>query len=464
MREPSAGHPGSPRRALAGLLAGLLDGLAAGRADTLLRTGGLTLAAQLGSLAAAVALQALLARLLGKDAFGDYTYAFSWVLLLSLGGKAGVEQAGLRFLSTYLAGGDLARLRGLLTWGLRRTAATASLLALALAAGGALAPGLRQELRLCFWIAALMLPFDTLGEVWTALLRAARRPVLGQLLNGLCRRGGLALVVGTLALAGAAWTAPSVLLASLAVSVAIFAALAIALRRSLPAPLRATPPHEEPASWTAASNQLLGAGLLQAAMNRTDVVAVGLLAGPTAAGLYAVASRLANFVTFGQTALATVVAPQFAALHGSGARHELERVGRLSARAGSAFGLAVAAPLLAASGLVLDLFGPGFRAAVPALLVLTAGQLASLLVGSVGYLLAMTGHQRDALAVLARVFALNLVALAVLIPWLGPTGAALAAAASNLLANLGLALAARRRLGIRPEAWAAGCSQPPGGG
>jgi len=71
-------------------------------------------------------------------------------------------------------------------------------------------------------------------------------------------------------------------------------------------------------------------------------------------------------------------------------------------------------------------------------------------VGSVGYLLLMSGHQYRLVKVQAAMAAVMITINLALIPWLGILGAAIAAAVTNVVSNLWYLREVRRALGITP--------------
>jgi O-antigen/teichoic acid export membrane protein len=99
-------------------------------------------------------------------------------------------------------------------------------------------------------------------------------------------------------------------------------------------------------------------------------------------------------------------------------------------------------------------FGADFSAADVSLAVVSLGQMANVATGSVGVLLVMTGHQREAALGTAAGAGLNVLLTIALIPPLGALGAAAAAAASNVVSNGLLVIAVRRKL--RLDSTAAG--------
>jgi O-antigen/teichoic acid export membrane protein len=140
-------------------------------------------------------------------------------------------------------------------------------------------------------------------------------------------------------------------------------------------------------------------------------------------------------------------------LHDRGQRAELQQLVRVAARLIFAATLAFTLVVVALGREILDLFGPEFRAGYIALLILCAGSLVNALAGPVGSLMTMTGQQSTAAVILAVNAAANLVLSAILIPRYGVEGAAVATAVTTAGWNLGMAVAAWKRLGLRATIW-----------
>ncbi len=88
-----------------------------------------------------------------------------------------------------------------------------------------------------------------------------------------------------------------------------------------------------------------------------------------------------------------------------------------------------------------------------ALAVLAIGQLINAGLGAVGFLLTMTGHERETARVLWQTTALNVVLNLALIPLFGAVGAAIASSTSLAIWNVVLARLAWRRLGLNTTAF-----------
>jgi O-antigen/teichoic acid export membrane protein len=99
---------------------------------------------------------------------------------------------------------------------------------------------------------------------------------------------------------------------------------------------------------------------------------------------------------------------------------------------------------------LMRIFGHDFESGWPILIIGTAGQLVNCGVGSVGYLLLMSGNEKRLIKVQAAMAALTVLACVIMVPKLGMVGAAAAAALTNVGTNAWNLLEVRKGLGISP--------------
>jgi O-antigen/teichoic acid export membrane protein len=99
---------------------------------------------------------------------------------------------------------------------------------------------------------------------------------------------------------------------------------------------------------------------------------------------------------------------------------------------------------------LMRVFGPDFESGWPILIIGTAGQLVNCGVGSVGYLLLMSGHEKRLIRLQAAMAAVMVLASVSLIPIWGIYGAAAAAAITNVGMNVWSLIEVRRALKISP--------------
>lgn len=162
----------------------------------------------------------------------------------------------------------------------------------------------------------------------------------------------------------------------------------------------------------------------------------------------AVAQRTANLVSFVLAAVNFVVAPRFAALYHQGRHEELRRLALRSVRLMSVVALPVVLGLCLLPGQIMGLFGTEYSHSAQLLVILALGQLVNVMTGSVGYLLTMSGHERDMRTIVLLSGPFAVLAALVLVPLYGVTGAAVATALAVAAQNLGAVRQVSRRLGF----------------
>ena len=182
-----------------------------------------------------------------------------------------------------------------------------------------------------------------------------------------------------------------------------------------------------PLLWVASMNLL---------MNWTDILVLGAWTNSATVGVYGVATRVAGLTIFVLVAVNSVTAPQFSALHAENKHPELEQLAQKSAFWMLLAVLPVILLLLIYPKWVLGLFGSDFKQGASILRVLAIGQLVNVSMGSVGYLLMMTGHERLMRNNIIFSAMVNLLGNLLLVPTYGAIGAAVSTAFSLSLMNI----------------------------
>jgi O-antigen/teichoic acid export membrane protein len=265
----------------------------------------------------------------------------------------------------------------------------------------------------------------------------------------------LALVVGANALLPQSLSAEfSIALRVTAVAVSLMVAIVL-LRTGIRSAGRPTPlpkPVYHPRTWLTSAAPLVLMGSMFMINANADILMLGSMSGPEAAGLYKAATRGAELLAFGVTVISVPLGPLLARLYAAGEIVRLQRELSRWARVAFVPAAALAVVFLAKGDWFLGLFGSEFsgREASAALAILTAGQLIHVAAGPVGLLLVMSGHERLAAKGLAVGATTNVFLNAVLIPTWGVRGAAVATACSTAIFALLLVAFAVRRLKLNP--------------
>jgi O-antigen/teichoic acid export membrane protein len=182
-----------------------------------------------------------------------------------------------------------------------------------------------------------------------------------------------------------------------------------------------------------------------------DVLVIYLLLDAPAAGVYFVATRIANaFGTLlsGAHVFATRRVPQ---LYFSNRIDEINRVFVSMAEVILLCVVVGIAAVVFGGQTLLGFFGPAFAQQQWTLIILVAGTSLYAAGGPAPAVLLIAGHEGKYPLILAGNIALRLAGFAVLIPAFGLTGAAIAATTSLLLTGLVLNVLCRRWTGIDPS-------------
>jgi len=171
----------------------------------------------------------------------------------------------------------------------------------------------------------------------------------------------------------------------------------------------------------------------------SDTLMLGYYLTEDRVGMYRIVFKIATLITFAQFALNTVVAPMVSALHEKGTALDVltTKVARLNLiTAGPIFvGIVVLGPWL------ISMFGvAGAASAYPWLLILAFGQLINAFAGPGLNILNMTGYEKSARNTMLVVVVLNVLLNLILIPTLGPLGAAISTTTTMVGWNVWAAL------------------------
>lgn len=390
---------------------------------------------------AAVSLLAtvVLARALGTTGFGAYAYAIALVALLAIPAQFGIGTLLMRFCSAYERAEQWGLLRGLLQWANTAVLITSILFAAGAAIVLALFPRLLPDGgQTAVWLALILLPIVTLGEVRAASLNGLHQYWKGQVPEMLVRPGGVVLIVGTIKLVKpeATFTAAEVMIYYVAASAMAFALGAWWLWKALPAAVHHAKPETDVPSWRRTGQVLTVSRGGAMILNRIDLLFLGALAGASAAGVYRSASALASLIAFGLASVSAVSNPNFARLHVDTDLTEIRRTLILATKLSLACAIPIVAILMAfGRDIITVVYGRPFVDAYAPLIILALGQLFNAATGPVGSLLAMTGQERWNMFGVITALAIATPAYLLLVPRFGAAGAAAAAATGVVTLN-----------------------------
>lgn len=424
----------------------------------LLRGGIGSLFTKAASMLLTLTLTILLARTIGAEGYGIYSYVFALVSILAIPAQLGLPTLVVRETAKAGINEEWASIKGIWHWA---DVVTGILSGLLLLVSGAIVWWFSDyftSLQIITFIwGILLVPLIALGNLRAAALRGLRHVVQGQLFNHVLRLGLLSFFV----IFFACLSPQNSLTASQAMALHVFAAaLAFAVSTVW---LRCISPSEIRRSislcykhriWLSSIIPLALFSSMQLIKNYTDILMLGYFSTATDVGIYRIAVQGASLVAFGLGAANMVVAPYFSQLYAQGNKLQLQKILTMSTRAILGMAIPVVLVLVLFGQYILSfVFGNTYAVGATALSILSIGQLVNAAMGSVGLLLNMAGYERYVAKVSAITAVLNLVLNFVLIPPLGMSGAAIATSIALATWNIMLWYVTKKHLGINSTAF-----------
>jgi O-antigen/teichoic acid export membrane protein len=417
------------------------------------RQSGMFFAGTLFTAAFGYVFKVYLARVLGAADLGLYTLGITLIGFFGIFNTLGLPQSAVRFVAAYSAEKKFDKLHALLWRGAGILIAVNMLFSAVLLVVGRFiavhfyhAPTLVPYLPLF----AVMMLFSVLSTFFGKALAGYRDLKLRTLIvnflgSPLHMLAAVLLITAGMGLRGYLWAQ---IISSGIATLLLF----IAVQRLTPKPARfsaragATPAREV---W-ALSAAMLGIGFLEFTIAQVDKVALGFYRGAREVGVYSVAAAVVVYVALVLTSINQIFAPTIADLHARAEHQLLSRLFQSLTKWVVGLTLPLSVVVIVFARPMMRIFGHDFEMGWPILIIGTVGQLVNCGVGSVGYLLLMSGHEKRVLKVQIIMATVMVVLCAALIPLWGVVGAAAAAAITNVGMNVGYLLEVRTALKLSP--------------
>ncbi|MBI3648964.1 MAG: polysaccharide biosynthesis C-terminal domain-containing protein [Actinobacteria bacterium] len=396
----------------------------------------------------------VIARAFGKGsaAFGQITVATQLAFVVGAATRFGMDMAAVRRVAIEVGKGEGGRSRAVVRIAVRvALAASLGVAALALLLAGPLSRLLHAPSS-AYRAAAAALIFVALAQVYLGGSRGLK--IMRHTLYAYWVGQSISWIVLTL-LAWAAFgrTVPVTVLAYGASWVlATLVAWAFWMKETARFPEQLPAEQGEARALLRYGAPRAPAALLSQALFYTDLFVLShyLRPGDPALSVYAASVRVAQALVLFLTAVSYMFSPFVADLHERGERDKLNGLFKTITR----WTLAGTIPLLLlfviAPAPVLRVFGSSYDTGTSWLRILLIGQIVNVSVGAAGFILIMVGRTGWDLAVYATSFAIDLAIAIVLVPHLGPTGAAIAQATTLVFSNVLRLYLVWRYVGIQP--------------
>lgn len=415
---------------------------------------GITIAAHLVGRLVHVLTDILLARLFGPAIFGIYAIAWNLHRVLGIFTNLGVAN-GVTYFGVQYWKQDSNRLLGLYRAAMLVSPVAGLVAALACWLGAdwlALNVFNKPEAVPAIRTAGLVMPFMMVMWVDNSLSRVTRRVqfalIPSELVTTLSMLGVFLLAYTGLGLGqqaiwwGMGLSYALAMLASLLITFRLFPELKTAQPRPL------GPSLAELMAYSLPTMAVMSFGTLGVWMNR---LLGGVFLPAEQVGLYQAASQFINLFGILQGSIASVFVPIIASLHQQGQQEKLNELYKVTTKWSVTINLPILLVTFTLPALVMEtMYGPAYASGGSLLLLLTLVQLVNITTGSTGALFMMTRNQQVLLRFTLTGFALNMLGVALLAPWLGAYGVALGMLLAALVINLGGVLWIRRGLNLWP--------------
>jgi O-antigen/teichoic acid export membrane protein len=399
----------------------------------------------------------LLARILGPTNYGVYAYALAIIMLLSMPIQMGLPDLVVRETAKYSSKNQPEFVLGIWIWSQK------IILLFSTGAIIIIGPflvwwqgGLNTLSGQTLTLALISIPINAFSYLWSAILRGFKKIAMGLLPELVLLPLSLLILLGIalILLPPNVFSAPIAMVLYLLAVIVTLALTFFVLNRNIPIYVKHAQPSFKSNAWLLSGITfalLAGVNTINA---QSSTVILGIFWAPEHVGQYRIALQVATLASFGLQAINQVVAPRFAELWAKNEHRKLQKLVTRSAQIILAFNIIITITfVLLGKSFFIFIFGNDFGDAFYPLLIMLIGQMINSATGSVGFLLNMTGHEKDTATTVGLAGLINIIFSFMLIPKYNIVGAAISYSISMIVWNLILWWRVHQRLGINSVAF-----------
>jgi O-antigen/teichoic acid export membrane protein len=392
----------------------------------------------------------VLARVLGAENYGIYSYCLAWVVLLGIPAILGTDQLLVREVAAGLTRADWGYISGIVrTANLVVLASSAGIALIAAAVATAIAATLSPAMIRTFLVSLLLIPVIALTRVRQATIQGMHKVALGALPEQIIHPVLLPVFVVLFWLAnGRSISVRAAMAMNVAAATVTFGVGVRILLTNLPGTVRSATPVTHWSDWSRSAVRLVFVTSANVLCGQADTLILGAMKGAQAVGAYSVSHRGADFITFVAQAFNMAFASSAAGLYAARDTATLQRLVTRFTRVVVVGSLPIALVMIVFGNVFLQFYGGQFTEARTALAIMAIGQFLNVSFGPTVLLLTMTSFERDAGQAIGAGAVVNVLLTLALVPRWGIEGAAVAYTTSVVFWNVWMAVAIYRRLGI----------------
>ena len=149
--------------------------------------------------------------------------------------------------------------------------------------------------------------------------------------------------------------------------------------------------------WTKLSFPMMLVIILQRLLRRSDIIILGLMVNPVFVGAYAIAAQFAEVSGIGQKSIFSIFSPLAAQYHNQGNKEQLKKLYLKMQFIGIGLTGVASVIILILAPPLLEFFGEEFKVGYKPLVILMTGQFINVCFGPVAILMLMAGRQEKAM-------------------------------------------------------------------
>ena len=407
-------------------------------------------AVKVGGIFLALLSSIVLARAMGPEDFGLYSFVLETMLFISIPVAMGFSQLLTREVAKYNYQKQFSPLKGIIIWSSKFTVFVSFILILVTAIFIFILTENHQKAIL--FLTGLPIIFIVgLREVMMGSLRGLKRAVLSQLPEAILRHILVILSVIVLywGLDRKIDSLEGLIVTVISIGLSFVFGL-VFLLKAIPIEAKITKSEFESKEWLHEALPFFMLGAIAIVNAKISLIIVGFFRPPAEVGFYKIAVTASTIVSFLLMAVNVTISPLISEFYHGNQKERLQKILTKSVRLIFVAGLFISIVYWIFGKFLINVFyGEEFLPAYAPLVILTFGQLVNVGAGSVGQVLSMTGYQRDTLVGHMVAAVANIILSFILIPRFGVNGGAVATALSLLTWNIILLFFLKKRTSLK---------------
>ncbi|MCT1901860.1 flippase [Oceanobacillus sojae] len=423
-----------------------------GYASTILKGSSFSFFINIFNLIVAFILQLVLARILGVESFGYYSFATTLLAFLILPSKLGLDIVTTRYVSAYKSKDEYGMEKGVIK-STNNIVLCASIIILCIAMVVILnLKSIDDEFKMTLLLSLLCVPFMALTVLRQSALQAYRLILYAQLPEKVIRP--ILMILFSLFsyfVFKDILTSIFAIILFLLCNIIAFIIGAYFLNKKVTKNLKHISPEYRIKEWIHVAIPLMFVSAMYLLLGQLDVLMLGMLDSTDSSGVYSVSLKIASVVSFGILAVNTIAAPMISEAFAQKDIYKLKRISNFSSLLGSVVALISITILFLFSNIILGFFGEDFKDGAVPVILLAVSNLINALAGQTGTIMNMTGQQGSLGIVLFVTVILNFILNLFLIPLYGMLGAGIATVLSTFVWNISMIILVKIKHGFNPS-------------